>query len=87
MLAGLEAGDVEFLPNAKSYLATFTYRASQDATGEFMVDILHDESAGNQTFLVSDFADKLEISGTRPTVVHVVEQVGELKQQETHSQP
>ncbi len=69
MLAGLDGGSVTTKTNA--YLATFTYRASSDAAGTFVVDILRDEAAGDQTFLISSFADKVEVLSTQPAVIVV----------------
>ncbi len=70
MLAGLDAGYVALLPDA--YLATFTYRVSPDAVGTFVIDVAHDETDGNQTFLVGrEQTDKIEITGTHPAVITV----------------
>ncbi len=69
MLAGLDAGSVTNVAHA--YLATFTYRASADAAGAFVVDVLHDEAVGDQTFLVAPAAGKIAVSGSRPAVVGV----------------
>ncbi len=70
MLAGLFNGSV-----AKAgidYLATFTYRASPDAAGTFVVDILHDDADQDQTFLVgSELIDKIEVVRTDPAVVTI----------------
>ncbi len=71
MLSGLH-GDGFVATAGKGYLATFTYRVSDDAVGTFVIDILHDESAGDQTFLVgADDRDKIEITKTTPAVVVV----------------
>ncbi len=43
---------------AQSYLATFIYRASPDASGRFVVDILHDaDDSGHRTFLFPTLAN------------------------------
>ncbi len=70
MLAGLDAGSVTAA--AHTYLATFTYRVSPDAVGVFVVDVLHDESAGDQTFLIAPFAEKIAVSETKPAVITVI---------------
>lgn len=70
MLAGLRTGSMAAPEGA--VLTTFTYRASRDASGAFVIDVLHDEAAGDQTFLVSDFTKKIEVVGTKPAVIHVV---------------
>ncbi len=70
MLSGLDFDHVATADDA--YLATFTYRASPDAVGTFVVDILHDESAGDQTFLVgANSRDKIEVTKTNPAVIVV----------------
>ncbi len=72
MLSGLLSGDVATSPNG--YLATFTYRASADARGMFVLDVLHDDGGGSQTFLVgSEHTDKIEVTRTYPAVITVVE--------------
>ncbi len=70
MLAGLYGGSVE--TSEQGYLATFTYRVSEDAIGTFVVDVLHDEAAADQTFLVGDaHTDQIAIGRTNPAVVTV----------------
>ncbi len=70
MLSGLHDGHVATV--AKGYLATFTYRVSDDAVGTFVIDILHDESAKDQSFLIgAGNRDKVEITDSTPAVVVV----------------
>ncbi len=72
MLAGLYEVGVGAATDADGYLATFTYRATPDAVGVFVVDVLHDESAGDQTFLIAPLAEKIAISETKPAVITVI---------------
>jgi hypothetical protein len=68
VLRGLEFGGVT--TPADGYLATFYYRPSADAAGTFVIDVSHsDESA--HTYLVSDFKDAVEITGTTPATIIV----------------
>ncbi len=70
MLAGLEHGDVAVAP--ETYLATFTYRASPDAVGTFVIDVAYDEDNGDQTFLIgAEQTDKIEVTHTHPAVITV----------------
>lgn len=69
MLQGLDGGGVA--THAKARLATYTYRVSSDAAGTFVVDVLHDESKDHQSFLVSRFTERIDITGTAPAVVEV----------------
>ncbi len=70
MLSGL-TGDsgVETLKTA--YLTTFTYRVSADAIGTFVVDVLHDEAEGDQTFLIAPGDAKIAVGSTTPAVIVV----------------
>ncbi len=70
MLAGLDTGSVRTV--APAYLATFTYRASPDAAGTFVVDVLYDEARGDQTFLVSSFNGRIDVKTTAPAVIAIV---------------
>lgn len=67
MLSGLNAGAVKTAP--KAYLATFTYRATPDAAGKFVVDIAR--KTPDQSVLLSDFIDQFEIDATRPAVIAI----------------
>lgn len=58
-------------PKAGAYLATFTYGFSDTADGSFVVDILHDEAAGDQTFLIAGFTHKISIEEVTPAVVTI----------------
>jgi hypothetical protein len=71
MVAGLDSPGVK--APAGSYLATFTYRASPDAAGPFVIEVLHD--AGNpahRTFLFpTPAAAGIEISASNALVIPV----------------
>lgn len=54
----------------RAYLATFTYQASPDAAGTFLIDVLHD-AAGDQTFLVARDADAFAVTQVSPAVIRV----------------
>ncbi len=70
MLAGLNHGSVATA--RRSYLATFTYRASKDAVGVYVVDVLHNADLGHQTFLVGPrHTDEIAVETTSPAVVTV----------------
>jgi hypothetical protein len=68
MLAGLNDNHGVTVERS-SYLATYTYRASADARGLFVIDIL--EGAAGQTYLVAPNDGKIEISTTTPAIVDV----------------
>lgn len=42
-----------------------------DAAGTFVVDVLHDESMGHQSFLVARFVEKIDIRSVTPAVIQV----------------
>jgi hypothetical protein len=66
MLSGLEANEGVRVEDG-SYLATYVYRMSKDAAGEFVIDTLaHD---AGQTYLVGPNDGEIEIELTRPAVV------------------
>ncbi len=65
MLNGLDANGVETGDGA--YLATYTYRISDDAAGSFVIDVASD----NQTFLIASLNGMIEIERTSPAVVVV----------------
>ena len=68
MLAGNFDGPVS--TPADGYLATFTYRASADAVGTFVIDIVRGDVI--QTLLVgADQNEQIVVSGTRPAVIVV----------------
>ncbi len=67
MLSLLELGGVATRANA--YLATFTYRVSAEALGDFVIDVLHDASLEHQTFLVASDAGRIEVNPVTPGVV------------------
>ena len=71
MLAGLDTAGVA--ASAGAYLATFTFRASPDARGTFVVDLLHDNTdPAQRTFLFPTAPGaKIEIAETQPAVIEV----------------
>ncbi len=69
MLAGIDGADG--VTGSGGYLATYTYCVTGDAVGTFVVDALYNEDAGDQTFLIAPFNDKIDVAETRPAVVIV----------------
>jgi hypothetical protein len=71
MVAGLDSAGLATRPGA--YLATFTFRASADASGTFVVDLLHDASdSGQRTFLFpTPVGAKIAVGATTPARVTV----------------
>ena len=69
MLRGLESNDGAAVSDG--YLATFTYEASRDAKGQFVIDVATGE--GSHTFLVAPDDGMIEILGNTATVVTVSE--------------
>jgi hypothetical protein len=71
MLAGLDGAGVPTRPGA--YLATFVFRAGDNARGTFTVDLLHDNSdAAQRTFLFpTPPGAKIEIAATQPAVIEM----------------
>jgi hypothetical protein len=71
MLAGLD-GPGAAAP-AGSYLATFTYRASRDAAGTFVVDVRYGDAAGvDRTFLFPTPANAaIAIDAVRPALITI----------------
>jgi hypothetical protein len=63
MLSGLEANDGVVVQKER-YLATFTYKASKDASGTFVVDV-HDQ----ETFLIAPDNGQIVVEGTEPAVI------------------
>ncbi len=59
---------------ANTYLATFTYRASADARGTFVIDILADQDdAAQRTFIFpSPSNGRVNIEKTAPAVIEVI---------------
>ncbi len=75
MLAGLFGRSVT--PPRNGYMATFTYRASTDAAGTFVVDIMHDDANWDQTFLVgAELTDKIELRATTPAAIAIAPRPG-----------
>jgi hypothetical protein len=64
-------GDVENVGRATGYVATITLQASRDAAGEFVIDLRHDETNGDQTFLVSQENGRIEVLDTTPAIIFV----------------
>lgn len=77
MLAGLDNGGVQTQPGG--YLATYTYRASDNATGTFVVDVRHDAAAQDQTYLIADFSSEVAVAQTIPALIRVVPDGGKRK--------
>ncbi len=71
MIAGIDGTGIK--TPGKAYMATFTYRVSADAVGAFVIDVLHDQPSGDQTFLVSSYTDQVEVTGTKPAVIVVAQ--------------
>ncbi len=79
MTAGLDdpgistATDTDGVIGFNGYLATFTYRASDDAEGTFFVDLLHDASDEEQrTFLFpTPSTGTIDIQFAQPATVTV----------------
>jgi hypothetical protein len=69
MLSGLDFGGNGI--NGRGYLATFTYAVSDDASGDFVIDLMSDPSAGHQTYMISDFVDAVGINAVQPAVLRV----------------
>jgi hypothetical protein len=72
MVAGLDSAGIA-VP-AGTYLATFTYRASEDAAGEFSIDVLADDSDETQRTWLFPTPEQgwIEVPSTSPAVVEVV---------------
>jgi hypothetical protein len=72
MVAGLDSAGIA-VP-AGAYLATFTYRASEDAAGEFSIDVLADDSDETQRTWLFPTPEQgwIEVPSTSPAVVEVV---------------
>jgi hypothetical protein len=64
MLAGLNIGRVNV--EARAGLATFIFKASPDAQGEFVVDLDRDGS-----YVIADFVHPIEIRKVKPAIVGV----------------
>jgi hypothetical protein len=69
MLSGVDSAGIT--APAGAYLATLIYRVSDNASGTFVVDIKSDESNQDQTFLISQHTNKVEISRTTPAVIRI----------------
>jgi hypothetical protein len=67
MLAGLRRGGRTI--NRPAYLATFTYLASGDAEGPFVIDLA--QGSDGQTYLIADFTHPVRVSTTKPAIVIV----------------
>jgi hypothetical protein len=71
MVAGLDSAGVKTRPS--SYLATFVFRASDDASGRFAVTLLHEESnPEHRSFLFPTLpGDRLAIESTTAAAIVV----------------
>jgi hypothetical protein len=67
MLAGVDSTGVGVKEDG--YLATFVFEPSADASGTFVIDVLHDHASGDQSFLVSNFTDAVDIVSTKPGII------------------
>ncbi len=67
MLCGLNGDGVA--TTGPAYLATYTYRLSPTAAGDFVMDVRRNEAAGDQTFLVGTGDTRIDISATTPGVI------------------
>ena len=69
--AGLDTPGIAV--DAGAYLATFVYRASRDARGRFVIDVLHDDTDPSQrTFLLATPANgKIAIDETVPAIIDI----------------
>ncbi len=54
---------------AHAYLATYTYRIPPTANGDFVVDFLLNEAAGDQTMMVAANNGRVEVGATAPAVL------------------
>jgi hypothetical protein len=54
-----------------AYLATVIVQASPKAAGEFTIDLRHDSSPQDQTYLVASHAGHIMVNGTTPGVITV----------------
>ncbi len=54
---------------AHAYLATYTYRIPPTASGDFVVDFLLNEAAGDQTMMVAANNGRVEVDATAPAVL------------------
>jgi hypothetical protein len=68
MLSGLDQDNGVTIRD-EAYLATFTYRASGDALGQFMIDVA--SGIDSQTYLVAPGNGQIRIQNTEPAVVTV----------------
>ncbi len=73
VLCGLVGEGVE--TPASAYLATFTYRASEDAVGTFVIDVPKD----GQTYLVATDNGKIEPTRITPAVILVTQDARALR--------
>jgi hypothetical protein len=57
---------------AGAYLATFTFRATKDASGSFVIDLRRADAGGRSALFTTPVDQQLDISGTTPARVDVV---------------
>ena len=76
MVAGVD--DAEGVPAvAGAYLATFTYRVPEDATGTFTIEVRYDASGRTsplpqeRTFLFGPYAGLIDVTSTTPAKIEV----------------
>jgi hypothetical protein len=73
MLAGT-GGAAPWTPR-NAYLATFVYRASRNAVGQFVIDLAPDREEGQSALLAAP-SEEILISSVAPVVVDVVRRHG-----------
>jgi hypothetical protein len=54
-----------------AYLATFSFVASGDAIGDFVIDLRHDRAVQDQTFFVAPPNKAIDVMVTRPVHIQV----------------
>jgi hypothetical protein len=71
MVAGLSTDGVA--TSARAYLATFTFVASKNASGRFMIDVMHDQpdDSGRTFLFATPHNGKIAIDKVRPALVSV----------------
>jgi hypothetical protein len=70
MLEGLEADHGRSVAD-DAYLATYVFRATADAAGQFVIELRFDSDAGDQTFLVAPGNGRIDIDGATSAIVTV----------------
>jgi hypothetical protein len=79
MFCGLD--DLDGVQPFGPYVATFIFEASTDAAGTFVIDLLHDHEAGDQTFVVGPYHSPVQITTVDPALVTVQSRSGRMRGQ------